>query len=145
VRIDSLLGFVVKESPGTEGEESEVWRINKSNFKFQKGLGFFNALIATKAAELVVAPLEELKLGVERLVKEYKPPEHRVESLELTWKGGLWRMALEAALGVQYLHHHRYGRKGAKRAQSRRRPRTACHGSSIPQQQRPTNSSFARS
>ncbi|GMI29719.1 hypothetical protein TeGR_g7215 [Tetraparma gracilis] len=26
----------------------------------------------------------------------------------LTWKGNLWRMALEAALGVQYLHHHRY-------------------------------------
>jgi hypothetical protein len=56
------------------------------------------------------APLEALKLSVERLLKEYKPPEHVVESLELTWKGGLWRMALEAALGVQYLHHHRYER-----------------------------------
>ncbi|GMI28795.1 hypothetical protein TeGR_g1842 [Tetraparma gracilis] len=61
------------------------------------------------------APLEALKLSVERLLKEYKPPEHVVESLELTWKGGLWRMALEAALGVQYLHHHRYWSDGGKR------------------------------
>ena len=60
-------------------------------------------------------PLAELKQDVERLVEAYEPPEHRVESLELTWKGGLWRMALEAALGVQYLHHHRYWSDGGKR------------------------------
>jgi hypothetical protein len=91
--------------------------MNRSNFRFGKGLGFINSLAATKTAELIAAPLELLKLNVERLLKEYKPPEHRVDELELTWKGGLWRMALEAALGVQYLHHHRYERHAAKRAQ----------------------------
>jgi hypothetical protein len=115
VRIESLFCFVVKEAPGTEGEGSEVWRMNRSNFKFGKGLGFINSLAATKTAELILAPLEALKLNVERLLKEYKPPEHRVEELDLTWKGGLWRMALEAALGVQYLHHHRYWSDGGKR------------------------------
>jgi hypothetical protein len=86
-----------------------------SNFKFGKGLGFLNSLVASKAAEVMVAPLEKLKLDAERLVKEYTPPDHVVTELDLTWKGGLWRMALEAALGVQYLHHHRYWSDGGKR------------------------------
>ena len=91
-----------------------------SNFKFGKGLGFLNSLVASKAAEVMVAPLEKLKLDAERLVKEYTPPDHVVTELDLTWKGGLWRMALEAALGVQYLHHHRYEQASAKE-ESRRR------------------------
>ncbi|GMI34345.1 hypothetical protein TeGR_g3155, partial [Tetraparma gracilis] len=66
-------------------------------------------------AEIVVDPLMKLKLNVERLLKEYTPPEHVVTELDLTWKGGLWRMSLEAALGVQYLHHHRYWSDGGKR------------------------------
>jgi hypothetical protein len=115
VRVESLFCFVVKEAPGTEGEGSEVWRMLRMNMRFGKGLGFINSLAATKAAELIVDPLEKLKLNVERLLKEYKPPEHRVDELELTWKGGLWRMSLEAALGVQYLHHHRYWSDGGKR------------------------------
>ena len=115
VRIDSLFAFVVKEAPGSEGEKSEVWRMNRSNFKFGKGLGFLNSLVSTKAAEFIASPLAQLKVDVERLVKDYKPPEHVVESLDLTWKGHLWRMSLEAALGVQYLHHHRYWSDGGKR------------------------------
>jgi hypothetical protein len=107
--MESLFCFVVKEAPGTEGEGSEVWRMTRTNFKLGTGLGYLNKLAANKMAEVIVAPLEKLKLDIERLLKEYKPPEHKeVEELELTWKGGLWRMALEAAMGVQYLHHHRY-------------------------------------
>jgi len=115
VRIESLAALVVKESPGTEGEKSEVWRMARTDFKFARGLGFINKVAATKAGEVIVTPFETLKLNVERLLKEYKPPEHFVEELDLTWKGGLWRMALEAALGVQYLHHHRYWSDGGKR------------------------------
>jgi hypothetical protein len=115
VRVESLACVLVKEAPGTEGEGSEVWRMTRTNFKFAKGLGFINSLAATKVAELVVDPLEKLKLDVERLLKEYKPPEHVVTELDLTWKGGLWWMALEAALGVLYLHHHRYWSDGGKR------------------------------
>jgi hypothetical protein len=120
VRIDTLSCVVIKEAPGTEGEGSEVWRMTRTNFKFGKGFGFITSLQTTKVAEIVVGPLMKLKLNVERLLKEYKPPEHRVEELDLTWKGGLWRMALEAALGVQYLHHHRYEQASAKE-ESRRR------------------------
>ena len=115
MRIDSLVCTIIKEAPGTEGEGSEVWRMSRYDFKFQKGLGFINSLAAGKVADMIVAPVEGMKLSVERLLKEYKPPEHVVESLDLTWKGGLWRMALEAALGVQYLHHHRYWSDGGKR------------------------------
>ncbi|GMI41246.1 hypothetical protein TeGR_g3202 [Tetraparma gracilis] len=115
VRIDSLFAFVVKEAPGSEGEKSEVWRMNRSNFKFGTGLGFLNSLVSTKAAEFIASPLAQLKVDVERLVKDYKPPEHVVESLDLTWRGHLWRMSLEAALGVQYLHHHRYWSDGGRR------------------------------
>ena len=115
VRIESLSCTIFKEAPGTEGERSECWRMTRSSFKFGKGLGFINSLAATKTAEVMVTPLKMLKLNVERLVKEYKPPEHRVDELELTWKGGLWRMSLEAALGVQYLHHHRYERHASAR------------------------------
>ncbi|GMI54672.1 hypothetical protein TeGR_g1117 [Tetraparma gracilis] len=115
VRVESLSCTVFKEAPGTEGEGSEVWRMTSTNFKFGTGLGFINSLAATKVGEIIVDPLMKLKLNVERLLKEYKPPEHVVEELDLTWKGGLWRMALEAALGVQYLHHHRYWSDGGKR------------------------------
>ena len=114
MRVESLFCFVVKEAPGTEGERSEVWRMSRMNMRFGMGLGFLNSLAATKTGEAIAAPLEKLKLNVERLLKEYKPPEHVVEELDLTWKGGLWRMALEAALGVQYLHHHRYERRDAR-------------------------------
>ncbi|GMI25561.1 hypothetical protein TeGR_g10462 [Tetraparma gracilis] len=103
------------EAPGTEGEKSECWRMTLSDFKFQKGLGFINSMAATKAGEYITDPLMSTKLKVELLVKEYKPPEHRVEELDLTWKGHMWRMALEAALGVRYLHHHRYWSDGGKR------------------------------
>ena len=88
--------------------------MTRTNFKFGKGFGFINSLAATKVAEIVVDPLMKLKLNVERLLKEYTPPDHVVTELDLTWKGGLWRMALEAALGVQYLHHHRYEQASAK-------------------------------
>jgi hypothetical protein len=108
VRIEALACIVVKEAPGSEGEKSECWRVSQYDLKLRKGLGFISNIVAAKTAELIAAPMEKLKLDVEQLLKEYKPPEHVVESLELTWKGGLWRMALEMALGVQYLHHHRY-------------------------------------
>ena len=89
--------------------------MTRTNFKFGMGFGFINSLAATKVGEIIVDPLMKLKLNVERLLKEYTPPEHVVTELDLTWKGGLWRMALEAALGVQYLHHHRYWSDGGKR------------------------------
>ncbi|GMI50277.1 hypothetical protein TeGR_g6443 [Tetraparma gracilis] len=115
VRVDALFYLLVRELPGSEGERSEVLRMTQVDPKFGTGLGFMNALAATKATEHAATPLFRLKKEVERLVKEYKPPPHVVEKLELTWKGGLWRMALEAALGVQYLHHHRYWSDGGKR------------------------------
>jgi hypothetical protein len=115
VRIDSLFCFLVKEAGGSEGDKCEVWRLNRMDPKFGKGLGFVNKIAASKATQYNAAPLVSLKRDVERLTQEYKPPKHRVEELELTWKGGLWRMALEAALGIQYLHHHRYWSDGGKR------------------------------
>jgi hypothetical protein len=121
-----------------------------SNFKFKKGLGFVNSLIAAKMSDFVVSPLEKLKLDVERLLKEYKPPEHVVEELELTWRGGLWRMALEAALGVQYLHHHRYERSASERRRrsAAGKARAGKHGRRAGEwrgrtSRSPTNSSFA--
>jgi hypothetical protein len=115
VRVEGITVTAFKENPGTEGEECECWRLAKNNFKFGKGLDIVSSTAAAKAGELISGPLERMKLRVEQLLKEYKPPEHKVESLELTWKGGLWRMALEAALGVQYLHHHRYERHASAR------------------------------
>jgi hypothetical protein len=87
------------------------------NPKFGKGLGWINSLAAQKTAETMAAPTLQLKRTVEGLLDGYTPPleDHVVERLELTWKGGLWKMALEAALGVQYLHHHRYWSDGGKR------------------------------
>jgi hypothetical protein len=101
----------------SEGTRSECWRAFKIDPNFQKGLGVLNKVFSSKAAEMLAAPLVELKRNVEGLLAGYKPveKEHVVEELDLTWKGGLWRMALEAALGVQYLHHHRYWSDGGKR------------------------------
>jgi hypothetical protein len=106
--------LVVKEAGGSDGMRSEVFRLYRFDPKFSKGLGFVNKIAAQKANKHCVGPLIKLKRDVERLLKEYKPPEHVVEELDLTWRGGLWRMALEAALGVQYLHHHRYERRDAR-------------------------------
>jgi serine/threonine protein kinase len=92
--------------------------MTRTNLKFGTGLGFVSALAATKTAELISVPLVAMKSNVERLLKEYKPPVPLKESEKrqtLTWKGYLWKMALEAALGVQYLHHHRYWSDGGTR------------------------------
>ena len=85
--------------------------------KFGVGFGWVNSMAATEAVKFMAGPLLTLKNEVERLLAGFKPAEevHVVESLDLTWKGGLWRMSLEAALGVQYLHHHRYWSDGGKR------------------------------
>jgi hypothetical protein len=72
VRIESLACFLVKEAPGTEGKRSECWRMVRFNPKFRKGLGFIQALAATKTGEVIVDPLQKLKLSVERLIKEYE-------------------------------------------------------------------------
>ncbi|GMI32288.1 hypothetical protein TeGR_g10567, partial [Tetraparma gracilis] len=68
VRVDGLFLFVAREAPGSEGERSECFRLSRTNFKFAKGLGFVNALIAAKAGETIAAPLADLKQDVERLV-----------------------------------------------------------------------------
>jgi hypothetical protein len=111
--MDGLYLFIVKEMPRTEGNRSECWRMNQIDFKFGTGLGFANAVAAEKASEHVAEPLVHMVGQVEKLLNQYKPPviERDQERVDLTWKGGLWRMALEAALGVQYLHHHRYARR----------------------------------
>ncbi|GMI38656.1 hypothetical protein TeGR_g5775 [Tetraparma gracilis] len=117
VRMDGLYLFIVKEMPRTEGNRSECWQMNQIDFKFGTGLGFANAVAAEKASEHVAEPLVHMVGQVEKLLNQYKPPviERDQERVDLTWKGRLWRMALEAALGVQYLHHHRYWSDGGQR------------------------------
>ena len=111
VRVEAMSMTLLKELPGSEGEKCECFRLMKFNANFQAGLGFLNSVVGQKAAELIAAPVIKLKKRVEETLAAYTPPEHVVKEVELTWKGGLWRMALEAALGVQYLHHHRYERQ----------------------------------
>ncbi|GMI34086.1 hypothetical protein TeGR_g2229 [Tetraparma gracilis] len=115
VRMENLYCFVVREAPGSEGKASECLRMLRPDLKFGLGLGFLNTMAAAKATEVIAAPLVELKRNVEKLLGEYVPPlvENAKGEQLLTWKGHLWRMALEAALGVQYLHHHRYWKEEA--------------------------------
>jgi hypothetical protein len=117
VRATALTALLVREAPGTDGEMSEVFRVSRMDPKFAKGLGFINSTASKKASELIAAPLIELKRKVEDLLDGYTPPlvDHVVEELDLTWRDHLWRMSLEAALGVQYLHHHRYWSDGGTR------------------------------
>ena len=62
-------------------------------------------------------PLVLLKKNIKLLLDGYEPPLVDNKNCEqlLTWKGHLWRMSLEAAMGVQYLHHHRYERHASAR------------------------------
>ncbi|GMI24899.1 hypothetical protein TeGR_g14185 [Tetraparma gracilis] len=117
VRGDTFFCFVVKENPGTEGLMSEVWRYLYTDSKFQKGLGQLNQIAANKALQYNAEPLVLLKKNIKLLLDGYEPPLVDNKNCEqlLTWKGHLWRMSLEAAMGVQYLHHHRYWSDGGKR------------------------------
>jgi hypothetical protein len=92
---------------------SEVWRLQRLDPKFGKGLGKVNEMASDVGLEFIAEPLLWLKSDVEHLLASYEPPvvDHRTHEVELSWRGFLWKMALEAALGVQYLHHHRYERR----------------------------------
>jgi hypothetical protein len=98
VRMDTLFLVVAKELGGSEGTRSEVWRFNRTDPKFGKGLGVLNAIVADKASMYNAAPLAGLKADVERLVEEYEPPlvEEDGKEQRLTWKGHLWRYARTA-------------------------------------------------
>jgi hypothetical protein len=85
--------------------------------QFGKGLGFVNAQAASKATAIIADPLKTLKVQAERLLDGYEPPLVDNAQMEqtLTWKVHLWKMSLDAALGVRYLHHHRYWSDGGLR------------------------------
>ncbi|GMI38924.1 hypothetical protein TeGR_g3516, partial [Tetraparma gracilis] len=117
VRMSTSFACVVREAPGSHGKRSEVWRLTTFSANFGVGLDVLNSLVAAEASKMIAAPLVSLKWNVEQLLDGYKPPlvEFVPGETELTWKGHLWKMALEAALGVQYLHHHRYWSDGGTR------------------------------
>jgi hypothetical protein len=117
VRAETLFCIVLKEVRNSDGAQTEVWRMSRVDPKFAKGLGFINSRAASLGSKYASKPLLVLKEDVERLVEEYEPPlvENDQGEQLLTWKGHLWRMALEAAVGVQYLHHHRYWSDGGTR------------------------------
>jgi hypothetical protein len=71
VRVESLFCFVVRPAPGSEGRTSECWRVNRANFKFRKGLGVLNTVVAEKVGQVIASPLNKLKVDVERRLQEY--------------------------------------------------------------------------
>jgi hypothetical protein len=113
VRADSLFCQIMKEVQGSEGARCEVWRFNRMRPKFSIGLA--NSLAAKQAAKFNALPLVRLKKNSEVLVAAYVPPPVEQGEQRLTWEKHLWKWALEAALGVQYLHHHRYERERSER------------------------------
>jgi hypothetical protein len=106
IRMDNLFCLLVREAPGTEGKRSEVLRMSLIDPKVP--ITASSSAVASQVAQMIIAtPLVEMKREVAKLLSMQSRIEEEVVEVELTWKGGLWKMALEAALGVQYLHHHR--------------------------------------
>jgi len=104
--MDNLFCLLVREAPGTEGKMSEVLRMCLIDPKVPTTASS-SAAASQIAQMLIAAPLVQMKRDVAKLLASQSRIEEEVVEVELTWKGGLWKMALEAALGVQYLHHHR--------------------------------------
>jgi len=100
----------VRPVAGSDGKVSEVWRMVRTNPNFGSVAGrVLNKLITKSAVGSVAGPLEQLKVSTERLLGQYEPvPEGEGGGVGLTWKGQLLNIAIECALGVQYLHQERY-------------------------------------
>ncbi|GMI19262.1 hypothetical protein TeGR_g715, partial [Tetraparma gracilis] len=101
-RTDMIFCTVVREAAGTEGKQSEVLVLSIIDPKVSESEA--QSILQT----VVETPLVDMKRNVENVVASYKPDEGEEQGdVNLTWKGHLWKMALEAAMGVQYLHQHR--------------------------------------
>ena len=73
----------------------------------------FGAIVARQSNNLAADQLVKLKREVERCLDEYVPELEEPNKVQMiTWKEHLLKMALECALGVQYLHHERYWSDG---------------------------------
>jgi hypothetical protein len=92
---------------GTERAERAKKTEGQNVAERQDERGFADSICARRYN---AEPLVLLKKNIKLLLDDYEPPLVDNKDCEqlLTWKGHLWRMSLEAAMGVQYLHHHRY-------------------------------------
>ena len=110
-RMTVLFVFWVRPLEGCDGKVSEVWRGARVQPNFGAIVGsVMNGLVAGRAVKNMAAPLAPLKEETERLLGEYEPvlEENKQGVQSLTWKGQLLNIAIECALGVQYLHQERY-------------------------------------
>jgi hypothetical protein len=95
-RTDMIFCTVVREAAGTEGKQSEVLVLSIIDPKVSESEA--QSILQT----VVETPLVDMKRNVEKVVASYKPDEGEEQGdVNLTWKGHLWKMALEAAMGVQ--------------------------------------------
>jgi len=109
-RIWSVLTMVVKEKEGSGGKVSEV----SCSLRIDPKLGGLASLLSSAVAKNSVGgtaePIVYLKRDVERLLGEYEPQLEKDASgtQSLAWKGQLLQIAVQCALGVEYLHHEQY-------------------------------------
>jgi hypothetical protein len=113
-RMSSELSLSFRVVEGSDGRATEVKRSYRLNLNIG-GIGSKKlSEVATSTVKAgAVAPILDLKVSVERLLELYEPELHEGGGEQrLTWKEHLWRMCLQAAQGVQFLHQTRYWSDG---------------------------------
>jgi hypothetical protein len=107
-RMSSELSLSFRVVEGSDGRATEV----KRSYRLNLNIGGIGSKKLSEAATSTVkagavAPILDLKVSVERLLELYEPELHEGGGEQrLTWKEHLWRMCLQAAQGVQFLHHN---------------------------------------
>ena len=105
-RVTMESAHLITEKAGSEGKLSVVKYMRRIDLKISAAPRAVQALAAKLSVEATAGPLDKLKRVAEELMGGHVKKERT--SVEITWKGQLLQIAVECALGVQYLHHERY-------------------------------------
>jgi len=109
-RVWSEYCITAREKEGSGGNVSDLLCM----FRVDPNLGGLAKYATKRGAKMLVCgaadPVIKLKRETERLLAEYEPvlEEDASGTQSLTWRGQLLNIAIQCAVGVQYLHHEQY-------------------------------------
>jgi len=102
--------MLAKEREGSEGTVTDLSCYLEVDPKLRGPASLFNSMIAKGSVGFAADPIIMIKKQAERLLGEYEPQLEKDASgtQSLTWRGQLLNIAIQCAVGVQYLHHEQY-------------------------------------
>ena len=110
-RIFSEYAMMARETERGGGKVTELMCLARIDLRLSMvAASMLGGIAGRQSVAATAEPIIKMKLDVERLLGEYEPVlEENKEGIQsLSWKGQLLNIAIQCALGVQYLHQEQY-------------------------------------